>query len=170
MGLVPKMCWISWHWSCDRAGQERCWDVLEGAVGSHAWAGGGLVPSESPVVPWLCRKVHRPCLPRISVVATVPRALVGLWDTKALEVQCPLHISAKSPLTSHALQGQKESPGSAKALNTAKTLKMLFVPLPSDSFGDFLVGLRILFTFPEAKEQRDKGRRTGTLYMVCTRG
>lgn len=87
----------------------------------------------------------------------VPLGLAGLWDTKALEVQCPLHISAKSPLASHALQGQEESPSNTKALGTAETLKMLFVPLVGDGFGDFLVGLGILFTFPEAKQQRAEG-------------
>lgn len=42
---------------------------------------------------------------------------------------------------------------------------MLFVPLLGGGFGDFLVGLGILFTLLEAEEQRDKGRRTGTLCL-----
>lgn len=110
-------------------------------------------------------EVRKLCLPRISVAAMAPLGLVGLWDTKALEVCCSLHISIKFPLASHALQGQKESPGNAKALGTAETLKMLFVPLVGDGFGDFLVGLGILFTFPEVKQQRDIGRRTVTLFL-----
>lgn len=104
------------------------------------------------------------------MAATVPLGLVGLWDTKALEVQCPLHISAKSPLAPHALQGQKESPGSTKALATEETPKILFVPLLGDGFGDFSVDLGFLFTFPEAKEQRGEGRRTGTLCLHVHKG
>lgn len=44
---------------------------------------------------------------------------------------------------------------------------MLFVPLLGDGFGDFLVGLGILFTLPEAEGQRDKGRRAGTSLLAC---
>lgn len=44
---------------------------------------------------------------------------------------------------------------------------MLFVPLLGGGFGDFLVGLGILFTLPEAEKQRDKGRRTGTLLVYA---
>lgn len=47
---------------------------------------------------------------------------------------------------------------------------MLFVPLLGGGFGDFLVGLGILFTLPEAEKQRDKGRRTGTLCLCMHKG
>lgn len=104
------------------------------------------------------------------MAATVPLGLVGLWDTEALEIQCPFHISAKSPLAPRALWREKESPGSAKTLATEETPKMLCVPLLGDGFGDFLVGLGILFTFPEVKEHRDKGRRTKTVCLCVHKG
>lgn len=114
--------------------------------------------------------VHRLCLPGVPVAATVPLALLGLWGTEALEVQCPLSVSAKSPLAPRALQGQKESPSSAKAPAAEETPQMLFAPSLGDGFGDFLVSLGILCTFPEAKEQRARGRGLGLPARVCTRG
>lgn len=67
-------------------------------------------------------------------------------------------------------RAKKESPSKAKALGTAETLKKLFVPLVGNGLGDFLVGLGILFTFLEAKQQRDKGRRTVTLFLHVHKG
>lgn len=55
----------------------------------------------------------------------------------AVSPSTPLQSPLKPP---QALPGQKESPSSAKALATEETLKMPFVPLLGDGFGDFLVG------------------------------
>lgn len=66
----------------------------------------------------------------------------------------------QSPLQRPPLQGTWGSWSGTEALPTAGASKRLPVPLLSRVYGDFLVGLGILFGFPAAKEQRrGKGGR-----------
>lgn len=81
-------------------------------------------------------------------------------------MQCPLCISDKVCCSIPHVAGEEGLQAALRLLAAEAAPKVPSVPLLSNVFGDFLVGVDILFAFPAAKQQRREkaGRRNGTLW------